>query len=41
MWYVEKVDRDMGGGLVIAREGPFEQGAEAIANAELETGVLV
>ena len=34
MWYVEKVDRDMGGGLVIVREGPFEQEAKAIADAE-------
>ena len=34
MWYVEKVDRDMGGGLVIGREGPFEKEAEAVADAK-------
>ena len=34
MWYVEKVDRDMGGGLVIERAGPFEKEAKAVADAE-------
>ena len=33
MWYVERVDPMSGGEIVIVREGPFEQEADAVADA--------
>ena len=34
MWYVERLDPAMGGDLVIVREGPFEQEADAVEDAK-------
>ncbi len=34
MWYVERLDPMVGRNLVIVREGPFEQEADAIADAK-------
>ena len=34
MWYVERLDPMAAGRTVIAREGPFEQEADAVADAE-------
>ena len=34
MWYVERLDPMSGGETVIVREGPFEQEADAVADAE-------
>ena len=34
MFYVEKLDPDSGGEIVIVREGPFEQEADAVADAK-------
>ena len=34
MWYIEKLDPASGGEIVIVREGPFEQEADAVADAE-------
>ena len=34
MWYVEKLDRAAAANLVIVREGPFEQEADAVADAK-------
>ena len=34
MWYVERLDPGSGGDVVIVREGPFEQEADAVADAQ-------
>ena len=33
-WYVERLDPASGGDIVIVREGPFKQEADAVADAE-------
>ncbi len=34
MWYVERLDPMSGGEIVIVRKGPFEQDADAVADAK-------